>query len=139
MQFQVESNIDRPPEAVFDRMADARNEPSWNSQVASSELVSGEPIEQGTRFVTYNRGQRYDATLTTYRRPEQLVFEVTGKRLDITASFTISGVGEGGSHVVSQFDFRPKGMLKAMFPAMKGAIRKDLAKQSASFKQFCEG
>jgi Polyketide cyclase / dehydrase and lipid transport len=111
MRFQVESDIDRPPEAVFDRMADARNEPSWNSQVSSSELVSGEPIEQGTRFVTHNRGQPYDATITTYRRPEQVVFEVTGKRLDITASFTISAAGEG-SHVVSRFDFRPKGMMK---------------------------
>jgi hypothetical protein len=137
MRFQVESDIDRPPEAVFDRMADARNEPSWNSQVSSSELVSGEPIEQGTRFLTHNRGQPYDAAITTYRRPEQVVFEVTGKRLDITASFTIRRVGEG-SHVVSEFDFRPKAVMKAMFPAMKGAIRKDLAKQSASFKQFCE-
>lgn len=40
--------------------------------------------------------------------------------------------------MVSEFDFRPKAVMKAMFPAMKGAIRKDLAKQSASFKQFCE-
>jgi hypothetical protein len=137
MQFRVESEIARPPETVFDRMADARNEPAWNSRVSSSELVSGEPIRQGTRFLTHNRGQPYDSTITIYRRPDQVVFEVTGKRLDITASFVIGPAGEG-SHMISRFEFRPRGMMKAMFPAMKGAIRNDLAKQSASFKQFCE-
>jgi hypothetical protein len=66
------------------------------------------------------------------------VFEVTGKPLGITASFAVTPRGEG-SHVESRFDFRPKGSMKLMFPLMQSAVRKDIAKQSESFKQFCEG
>jgi len=138
MEFSAQSDISRSPEEVFDRMADARNEPAWNSQVSSSELVSDGQVGPGSRFVTVNRGKSYDATITTYERPGRLVFEVTGKPLDITASFTISPQGEG-AHVESRFNFRPKGGMKLMFPLMGPAIRKDVARQSASFKRFCEG
>ena len=138
MEFSAESDIARPPDEVFDRMADARNEPSWNSQVSRSDLVSDGEVGPGSRFVTVNRGKPYDATITTYERPGRVVFEVTGKPLDITAAFTITPRGDG-SHVESRFDFRPKGSMKLMFSLMQSAIRKDIARQSESFKQFCEG
>jgi carbon monoxide dehydrogenase subunit G len=138
MEFSAESDIARPPEEVFDRMADARNESSWNSQVSRSDLVSDGEVGPGSRFVTVNRGKPYDATITTYERPGRVVFEVTGKPLDITASFTITPRGDG-SHVESRFDFRPKGSMKLMFSLMQSAIRKDIATQSESFKRFCEG
>ena len=137
MEFSSESDIARAPEEVFDRMADARNEPSWNTQVSRSDLVSGGEVGPGAKFVTVNRGKPYDATISTYERPGRVVFEVTGKPLDITASFTITPHGEG-SHVESLFDFRPKGSMKLMFPLMQSAIRKDIAKQAQSFKRFCE-
>lgn len=138
MKFTVESEIARPPEVVFDRMADARNEPEWNSQVSRSDLVSDGPVGQGSRFVTVNRGKPYEATITTADRPGLCVFEVTGGVFDITTTFTIGPSG-AGSHVVSEFDFRPKGAMKLTFPLMQGAIRKDLATQSQNFKRFCEG
>ncbi|HKV68572.1 MAG TPA: SRPBCC family protein [Gaiellales bacterium] len=138
MEFSAESDIARAPDEVFDRMADARNEPSWNTQVSKSDLVSGAEVGPGAKFITVNRGKPYDATITTYDRPGRVVFEVTGKPLDITASFTITPRGEGAAHVESRFDFRPKGSMKLMFPLMQSAIRKDIAKQSESFKRFCE-
>jgi len=137
MEFSAESDIARSPDEVFDRMADARNEPAWNTQVSKSYLVSGGEVGPGAKFVTVNRGKPYDATITTYERPGRVVFEVTGKPLDITASFTISPRGEG-AYVESRFDFRPKGSMKLMFPLMQSAIRKDIARQSESFKRFCE-
>jgi uncharacterized protein YndB with AHSA1/START domain len=137
MKFTVESDIARPPAEVFDRLADARNEPSWNSQVSRSELLSDQPIGQGSRFVTVNRGKPYDSTITTHRTPDQLVFEVTGKQLDITVAFTITPRGDG-SHVVGDYDFRPKGAMKVMFPMMQPAVGKDLATQSQNFIRFCE-
>ena len=47
MEFSAQSDISRPPEEVFDRMADARNDPAWNSQVSSSELVSEGQVGPG--------------------------------------------------------------------------------------------
>jgi hypothetical protein len=110
VKFVLESHIERPPAEVFDRMADDALRP---------------------------RGRPYDSALTTCRRPERVVFEATGGAFDITAAFTITPRAEG-SHVMSEFDFRPKGVMKVIFPLMQSAVRKDLAKQSQSVKRFCE-
>jgi Polyketide cyclase / dehydrase and lipid transport len=106
--------------------------------VTRSELVSDEPVGPGSRFVTVNRGQEYDATITTYEPPERLGFEVTGKQMEITATFTFAAV-DGGTELTGRFDFRPKGVMKLIFPLVRPMIRRDLPKQSAGFKTLCEG
>ena len=40
----------RPPEAVFDFVADERNEPRFNPQMLRAEQLSPGPIGLGTRF-----------------------------------------------------------------------------------------
>jgi uncharacterized protein YndB with AHSA1/START domain len=57
MLASVAVDITAPPELVFDLMADARTEPTWNSQVSETELTTPEPIGSGSRFRTVNRGQ----------------------------------------------------------------------------------
>ena len=69
MQVVAEQQIACTPEVAFDLMADARNEPEWNSQVSATELKSGEPIAAGSQFVIVNRGEAFDATILTYDRP----------------------------------------------------------------------
>jgi len=54
MEFSAQSDIARSPDEVFDRMADARNEPSWNTQVSRPDLVSGDQVGPGAKFVTVN-------------------------------------------------------------------------------------
>jgi hypothetical protein len=137
MPFTVERDIACPPEHAFDLMADARNETTWNSRVSRSELVSGEPIGAGTTFVTVNRGQEYDATIATHERPERLVFDVRGRQMDITASFRFAAAGSG-THISGEFDFRPKGVMRGLFPLFAPMVRRDLERQSASFAALCE-
>lgn len=105
----VEVDIARPRDQVFDLMADARNELAWNSRVTKSDLVSGEPIGKGTEFATTNRDQKYVA------------FD-----------------SAGGTRMTAQFDLTPKGFMKVMLPLMSGPIRKDFPRQLAWFKEFCE-
>ena len=134
--FDVSRQLATTPDAAFDAMADARNEVHWNSKVSRSDLVEGEPVHQGSRFRTVNRGQSYDATITEYQRPSRLTFEVTGKQMDITTTFTFAANADG-TLLRGEFDFRPKGFLKLMFPLMGPMIRGDLPKQMGSFAAFC--
>jgi uncharacterized protein YndB with AHSA1/START domain len=137
MKTTVSVDVAKPADTVFDLMADARNEPTWNSQVSRTDLESGEPIGAGSRFTTVNRGQPYTAVITEYDRPNHLVYEVTGKAMTITGDLTFAGEGSG-TRVDASFDMRPKGSMKVMMPLMAPAIRRDFPKQFASFKQFCE-
>lgn len=134
--FDVSRQLATPPEVAFDAMADARNEVRWNSKVSRSDLVSNEPVQQGSQFQTVNRGQVYDATITEYQRPSRVTFEVTGKQMDITTTFTFAADGQG-TLLRGEFDFRPKGFLKVAFPLMRPMIRGDFAKQMGSFAAFC--
>ena len=61
--------------------------------MSRSGLLSDEPIGQGSRFVTFKRGKPYDSTITTHRPPDQLLYEVTGKQLDITVAFMVTPRG----------------------------------------------
>jgi hypothetical protein len=136
MMLDVSQALAVPREVAFDAMADARHEVHWNSKVTRSELVGGDPIDKGSRFQTVNRGQVYDATITDYERPRRITFKVTGKQMDIITTFTFAENAQG-TVLHGNFDFRPRGFLKVMFPLMRPMIRGDLPKQMASFARFC--
>jgi uncharacterized protein YndB with AHSA1/START domain len=130
------TSIESPPEKVFDAMADARNEPRWNSRVSSAELRSGEPIGPRSTFAIVNNGTSYDMTITTYERPTRLVFEGKGNP-DVTIAYTFSSRGER-TEMASAFDFRPKGSSKLLFAVFAPLIRREVRKQFGSFKTLCE-
>jgi len=130
------TRIAKPPEHVFDTLADLRNDAKWHSRVSSVELLSAEPIGLGTRFKMVNGGSRYEVTITEYDRPSRLVFEATGKP-DLTIGYALEPNDEG-TELASDFDFRPKGALKILFPLFSPIIRRDIPKQNASLKAFCE-
>jgi hypothetical protein len=133
----VDVEVARPRDQVFDLMADARNEPAWNSQVTRTELISDEPIGPGTEFTTTNRGQQYVAIISTYDRPASLAFNVVGRSLEIAASMDFADSAEG-TRLTGSFDLKPKGFMKLIMPLMAGSVRKDFPRQFASFKRFCE-
>lgn len=137
VETTVSVDIDAPQEQVFDLMADVRNEPEWNSQVSKAELRSGEPVGLGSRFMTVNRGQEYEAVITGYTRPSDLTFEVSGKAMTIQGRVVFTG-DAARSHLDAEFDMQPRGFMKVMLPLMSPLIRRDFPKQFASFKAFCE-
>jgi uncharacterized protein YndB with AHSA1/START domain len=125
-----------PPEEVFDILADLRNDTQWNSRVSRAELRSPEPIGLGSRFAIVNGGTAYDVTITSFDRPSRLVFEASGKP-DLTIACTFAPKA-GGTELESDFDFRPRGALKVLFPLFAPLIRRDVPKQYASLKALCE-
>ena len=136
VRLNTTTGIACPPEQVFDTLADLRNDTEWNSRVSSAELKSAEPIGPGSRFAIVNGGTPYDVTITTYERPSRLVLEATGKP-ELTIAYTLTPTNEG-TDLESDFDFRPSGVLKALFPLLAPVIRRDVPKQYASLKARCE-
>jgi carbon monoxide dehydrogenase subunit G len=123
-------------EKVFDTLADMRNETQWNSRVSSAVLRGAEPIGVGSRFAIVNGGTAYDVTITTYDRPSSLAFEASGNP-DLTIAYALTPTDDG-TELQSDFDFRPKGLLKVLFSLLAPVIRRDVPKQYASLKRLCE-
>ena len=136
MRVTATTRIACPPEEVFDTLADLRNDTKWNSRVSSAELRSTEPIGLGSRFAIVNGDTAYDVTVTGYDRPSRLELEASGNP-ELTIACTLTPTGDG-TELQSDFDFRPKGALKVLFPLLAPVIRRDVPKQYASFKALCE-
>src|SRR5262245_15604342 len=117
-------------------LADLRNDARWNSRGSSAERRSPEPIGLGSRFAIVNGGTPYDVTITRYDRPSRLVFEAIGKP-DLTIACTFTPRADE-TELETDFDFRPRGALKVLFPLLAPVIRRDVPKQYASFKALCE-
>lgn len=91
--------IDRPPEAVFDYVADERHEPLYNPRMSASELETEEPIGAGSRFrATIRSGRRtipMDVDFTRFERPRLLASHshVPGADIDGELRFEPEGPG----------------------------------------------
>jgi uncharacterized protein YndB with AHSA1/START domain len=138
MKFNVDLTVEKPITEVFDKLADSRDEVKWNSQVTKCELKTPEPIRQGSVFEQVNRRNEFTATITTYDKPNVLVYTVSGKQLDIVGTMNFTSVSANSTRLQGDFDFQPKGFMKLMAPLFAPAIRKDFPKQFNNFKNFCE-
>ena len=136
MRVTATTRIACPPEQVFDTLADLRNDTQWNTRVSTAELRSPESIGRGSRFAIVNGGTPYDVTITTYDRPSRLVLEASGKP-DLTIAYTFTPTSDG-TQLDSDFDFRPSGVLRLLFPLFAPVIRRDVPRQYASLKALCE-
>ncbi len=75
-QIEGEIMIARPAAEVFDFVADERNEPRFNRQMSSAELLTPEPIGSGSRFHAAMRMMRRTVDMTVeftqFERPRLL-------------------------------------------------------------------
>jgi polyketide cyclase/dehydrase/lipid transport protein len=68
--------IRREPDAVFDYVADLRNEPQYNGQVSAITKTSPGPVGHGTTFVGLHRGfGPVSWQLSEYERPSHVAIE----------------------------------------------------------------
>jgi hypothetical protein len=106
-------------------------------RASRAELVTEEPIGPGTRFVTVNRDQEMQSTITRFDRPDRLELHVTGKAMDVDSTLTFRP-SDSGTKLAMEFEPHPKGVMKILFPLLKPIIKRDLRTQHRKFAEFCE-
>lgn len=101
----IESAIARPPEVVFDALADIDRWPEWLiatgivrvTRASSDEVVAGERVTIDQRAA--GRASVVEASVTTVDRPHH--FAITGRDADGVATTLEASItpGDGGSHL----------------------------------------
>lgn len=106
--------IDRPPEVVFDFVADERNEPRYNPRMARVEMTTEEPIGVGSRFLATmtirGRPMEMAIELTALERPTRLASRTTMAAMDTEGEVTFEP-GPSGTLMRWSWRVRPKGAL----------------------------
>jgi uncharacterized protein YndB with AHSA1/START domain len=107
------------PERVFDTVADARNEPSYNPSMTGAELLTAPPIGQGTRFRARmgRAGTEMLVELTEFDRPRLLGSRTTSSLMETTGTLTFGARGQG-TVMRWNWQVRPKGWLRLLGPLL---------------------
>jgi carbon monoxide dehydrogenase subunit G len=109
--------IYRPPEEVFDFVADSRNEPSFNPAMSGVELLTPLPIGAGTRFRVRmgGAGTPMLVELTEFDRPYRLGSRTTSSMMQTSGALTFAA--DGDCTVMSwDWQVRPKGWMRMLGP-----------------------
>ena len=139
--IQGEIVIKRPPDVVFDCVADERNAPRYNPRMLSVEKLSEGEIGLGTRFrAETGRASRTTEMViefTAYERPCRLASSTRMTSVDIRGSLTFDPVPEG-TLMRWQWEVRPHGALRLLTPLIVFLGRRQEQAVWAGLKRLLE-
>src|SRR6266508_4852976 len=137
---EVEVEINRPPEEVFDLWADMRNDKDWHpSAQGIVEKTSPGPLGLGTIFRGKYRGMGVVSEETTiYERPRKLGRRGMAKNFRVESTFTFTPTATGGTQLKAQGTVEPLGWMRLMEPIMGRMMKKQLAAVMNALKQTAE-
>ena len=119
--------IPRPPEEVFDYLADFATTEEWDPGIVKATRTSEGPIGVGSTFdlVSDFRGREIPVTyeITEYDRPGRFVIVGNNDRFTGIDEIVVSADGDG-SRVDYTADFRMKGFAKLFEPFLGGVFEK---------------
>jgi len=111
--------IARPVEEVFDVVADERNEPRYNPDLLSSQMLTAEPIDVGTRFRAVHAGGRepFELTieLTEFDRPRR-IGSLTWSPVGTIRGGVTFEPADGGTRMSWAWDVHPTGAARYLGP-----------------------
>lgn len=109
--------INQPVEAVFDFVADERNEPLFNPTMVLVEQLTPGPIGEGTQFraesASGSRTAEMVTTYTKYERPHMLQSHTPMPTMDFLGTLTFEAVPDG-TLMRWNWNIRPHGFYKLL-------------------------
>jgi hypothetical protein len=133
-------DITAPAEKVFDFVVDIRNKPQWNPQLLQAELLTPEPIQEGTMFrAQFGRGVG-EALIEDLKlnRPHSWEAISRSRALDAHTEGRIDETSDG-SRLIMRTQLRPRGMLRLLTPALNSWMHRMLDQDLRRIKIILEG
>ncbi len=141
VHIEGEIIIARPPEIVFDFVADERNEPRFNPQMLRAEKVTSGPIGLGTQFraETVSMGRTVEMVIefTTFERPRRLASSTRMSGMDVQGSLTFDPVPEG-TRMRWHWELAPRGLVRLLTPLIARMGRRQEEAIWAGLKRVLE-
>ena len=117
--IEGEIYIDRPPEAVFEVVADERNEPRYNPKMTAVSLPSDSQIGRGSRFAATMKSRARTFTMviefTDFERPTRLGSVSTVGTMRTEGALTFKPQ-ESGTLMSWSWNIRLRGITKLAAP-----------------------
>jgi uncharacterized protein YndB with AHSA1/START domain len=131
-ELHFETTINRPPEAVFNLIADLPHYDQWlppSDLYASMTQYSRLPIERGTTYIDQGKLSRMTGRITEFDPPRRLHFRQTtvsvAGALDIEIRYTLESAN-GGTHLTRDVEVGPTGA----YGLVKGYLLRSISKEN---------
>jgi hypothetical protein len=119
--------IAKPASAVFDFVADLRNEPRFNPDASNIIQTTPGPIGLGTVFEEDFKGMgHYVTTIDRFDRPSALWFDARNPRTDARVRFLFHPTGDASCEVSCEIDLTMKGFMRVLEPLLSRMIRRQI-------------
>jgi Polyketide cyclase / dehydrase and lipid transport len=130
--------IARDPSLVFDYVADAGHQQSWNALVRAMDRDPAGPLGVGTRWRGYiARVGRVEVELIEYDRPRRVVHTARPWMAVALHVWEVHPVA-GGCRLVQHGEMRPRGIGWLLAPLMPVIVRRQLRDCARSLKEAVE-
>ena len=132
------AEIEAPPEAVFDYLADARNESRWLPGAKNVEKTSEGEIGLGTTFRgEYARAGTIEVEIVEFERPTRLTIRGRAKGMTFDDAITLAPA-DNGTQLNAEMTTEPRGLFKLLAPMMGRVIRTQFAANWTHLKAALE-
>ena len=133
--------VARPPDAVFDYLADVERFPQWQPAIERAEQLTPGPLAAGTQLRLVVRGPTGPTEVlgevVTVDRPSLLAVHTLGGPAAVEASCTLTPEGDG-TRVAFGATIELKGLLRFAEGAARGMIERELPKALADLVRRIE-
>jgi uncharacterized protein YndB with AHSA1/START domain len=137
--IEVEADVRRPPEEVFDYASDPAKEPEWNIRMKGIQKLTDGPVGVGARYrMLFTQGPPAISKCVRFERPS--FWELVGGSRVISSRFKGRVDRRGkGSHLVLRMEIRPRGLLTLALPLVRRRMQRELERDIATIKGRLEG
>jgi carbon monoxide dehydrogenase subunit G len=127
IQNTITLTLDQPHERVFDFLTDLPNEPAWNPDCSSVEMLSPGPVREGSTYRGHFRGMgKVMVELTAHERPRRFATRERSRMATGDFNFVLTPQGER-TQVELRMNLRPRGPMRLFQPLMRRKIGQFLA------------
>jgi uncharacterized protein YndB with AHSA1/START domain len=143
MRVEESVEIDRPPEEVFDYVANPENLPEWSGIVLEVQKeVQGE-LREGERFTTVAKflGRRFETPMevTVHDPPRRHTDRSTGGPFPQEYTFILEGTAGGGTRLTQVAEGEPPGgFFRLVGPLLQRAGSRQFRADLATLKDILE-
>jgi Polyketide cyclase / dehydrase and lipid transport len=136
--IEVEADIRRPPEEVFDYASDPAHEPEWNIRVKRLEKLTDRPVGAGARYrMEFTHARPAISECVRFERPS--LWELVDGSKVLSSGFRGQVVPKGdGSHMVIGMEIRLHGLLRLALPLVRRRMQRELEWDLATTKARLE-